>query len=338
MHFAQSNRLLSVFRPQVIDSQPCNRCKPRAAQRILLLVKTAIALLVMALLLHHIHPEEIYRALLIARQNCIAAAFLLLFLNIYLQYARWSLLLHSQGQRDRRQALRSLLVGFTLGFITPGRIGEYGRGLFVDSVDRSSAVGLVVLDKLYGLLVITLLGASAVISILSPWPAGWTLLLNALLISAALCILVLLLHPQSWSRWSKGFAGLGRHSRWQGLSRAFRQFTAAQARGVLLLSLLHALVYLSQFVLLLRAFSDLAIFTAYRIAAATLFSKSMLPIAIGDLGIRESAAVFFCRNYNIEPAAAFNASVFLFLINLLVPALTGLAILLQSRVGVTSNE
>ena len=41
------------------------------------------------------------------------------------------------GKRHLRQSLRSLFGGFALGLITPGRLGELGRCVFVREDERA---------------------------------------------------------------------------------------------------------------------------------------------------------------------------------------------------------
>lgn len=66
--------------------------------------------------------------------------------------------------------------------------------------------------------------------------------------------------------------------------------------------------------------------------------KSMLPISIGDLGIRESAAVFFLGKIGLAESTAFNASILLFLINLVIPSMIGLVLVLKYRLIFVKNS
>jgi uncharacterized membrane protein YbhN (UPF0104 family) len=64
--------------------------------------------------------------------------------------------------------------------------------------------------------------------------------------------------------------------------------------------------------------------------ALVFFAKSAIPqVTLGDLGVREGAAVFFLAAYGVGPAAALDASLALFGLNLLLPALVGAPFLLQ---------
>ena len=69
----------------------------------------------------------------------------------------------------------------------------------------------------------------------------------------------------------------------------------------------------------------------YLAVASAFLAKTLLPVSFGDLGVRESAAIYFFAQFGISRAAAFNASFLLFLINLLIPSLAGLLIILFNR-------
>jgi uncharacterized membrane protein YbhN (UPF0104 family) len=57
----------------------------------------------------------------------------LLILRAY----KWHRLMAAAGKRRLRQSLRSLFGGFALGLITPGRLGELGRCVFVREDERA---------------------------------------------------------------------------------------------------------------------------------------------------------------------------------------------------------
>jgi uncharacterized membrane protein YbhN (UPF0104 family) len=63
-----------------------------------------------------------------------------------------------------------------------------------------------------------------------------------------------------------------------------------------------------------------------------IFVKTAIPhISLGELGIREGASVFFLTSFGELPSVAFNASIFLFFINIMLPALVGLLLLIRKN-------
>jgi hypothetical protein len=97
----------------------------------------------------------------------------------------------------------------------------------------------------------------------------------------------------------------------------------------MIFAFLHVITYLSQLVLLINAFSPIKFINGFIASAAIMMTKSLLPISIGDLGIRESIAIFYFNQFDISQAGAFNASMLLFAINLLIPSITGMFLILS---------
>ena len=100
-----------------------------------------------------------------------------------------------------------------------------------------------------------------------------------------------------------------------------------------LVSLLFYFCFLIQYALLVSAFSNHTNFADYIWAGnLMMFAKTIIPpVSLGELGIREGASVFFITQFGESASAGFNASIFLFIINLLIPSLIGLILLLKKN-------
>jgi len=111
-----------------------------------------------------------------------------------------------------------------------------------------------------------------------------------------------------------------------------QSFTARQWLTILALSLAFVLTFSAQLVILVGGFQPVS--AAYGMAAGfmTFFAQSLLPVSIGDLGIRESAAAYFFGKVGIAPHAAFDAALLLFAINMLMPSVAGLVLLWRNKV------
>jgi hypothetical protein len=99
------------------------------------------------------------------------------------------------------------------------------------------------------------------------------------------------------------------------------------------ISILFHSCYIIQYTILVAAFSGNYNFINYLWAGnLMMFSKSLIPpIFISDIGIREGASIFFLNQFGESASVAFNASIFLFLINVLLPALSGLILLIKKN-------
>ena len=84
----------------------------------------------------------------------------------------------------------------------------------------------------------------------------------------------------------------------------------------------HCVLILQMFCLI-NGFSKISLVHAFIGTSAMMFVKSLLPISIGDLGIREAGSIYFFSTYGISQAAALNASLLLFLINIFIPSILG---------------
>jgi uncharacterized membrane protein YbhN (UPF0104 family) len=92
----------------------------------------------------------------------------------------------------------------------------------------------------------------------------------------------------------------------------------------------YIVIFLQMF-LLLNAFSPVQPGDAFLGFAAMMFLKSLVPISLGDLGIREAGSVYFYALRGIASATALNAALLLFAINILLPSLIGLLFMPRSR-------
>ncbi len=128
-------------------------------KKVLFAIKVCIALLILFVLVKKISISEIYNALQSAAWPYVLFALLLLPVNIFLQYKRWQLLVRLDNVQSRNgEIFLSLLAGMTLGFITPGRVGEYGRCFFIKQGCWPRLLGFIVVEKFISIFFIYLLG------------------------------------------------------------------------------------------------------------------------------------------------------------------------------------
>lgn len=209
--------------------------------------------------------------------------------GIGVQWLKWQLLLrHQIPEANGRDALYSLLGGAALGLVTPSRLGELGRGVFLGR-SRTRAALLTAVDKLSSAAVTLGLGAAAA-WILWPHLRGFLLLL--------LCILGALLY-WGWCR---------------------RQASGPVAWGAIAgLSVSFNLVFMAQFFYLVSA--SVAADSAVVLAVPVVFAlKTLLPLGFLDLGVREAAAILVFSSLGLEPQPAFVASLLIFACNVCLPA------------------
>lgn len=258
-------------------------------------------------------------------------AVVLLPLNFFLQYHKWKLICdYSYPAQKPFAVFASVLTGIATGLLTPGRLGEYpGRAFTIKGVKLSEVTAGAAIDKLNSLLVILIVGSfSAVIFLHQYYLVDTNLILSLmfLLTGVYLLLLYLMLTPEFW----RGFLG-NQIAKFKFIEKHFINFHSIGLfnRSVFgknfALSVLNYLVFSAQFLLLVFSYNgDFDLPGALMASSLVFFTKSMIPgITIGEIGVRESAAIFFLGFIGVNAEAAFKASVLLYLLNILLPSIPG---------------
>ncbi len=314
------------------------RARARLSRRhVVFFAKLLVALLVMTVLIQRIQPPRIWATLRSARMECLGAALALSVLNIYLQFYKWRYLVRLiKPEVSLTELLASLFAGFTLGFITPGRVGEFGRVVFIKDRPWVTLLGLALLDKLYAAAILYLGGTASLLLLLLSH-LRQPLVLWPLVLCAATVLFLLyyfVLHPEAMRTLLYGInITLPFRDKIKQLIATFDHFGRKQALVLLGLCALFYMVYIGQFYILVLAFEPARVLPAAQAATATLFVKSLVPISLGDLGVRERAAVELFSYVDVQDTTAFNASLLLFAINVLFPSLVGLVFILRERLA-----
>lgn len=311
---------------------------------ILITIKIVIALIVMTVVVRTVDFTDIHTAFKNPKNpHFIFLAVILVLPNLLIQWIRWHFLLRL-AQPDVRplESVSSLFGGIVVGFITPGRIGEMGRSLFLDQIDRLQALGLVFIDKLYSFMMIFIGGFWGLFFFLSSISSYAAFIVAPLCIVAVILsvgISLMLLHP----RWLRSLLYnltliLPYRDKMKRFISCLDLFKERQAKPFLILSFSLYCIFILQFCLYAFAFQGVPLNVALTATTSTFFAKTMIPISLADLGIREGAAVFFFHQYGVDKVTAFNSSILLFASNVLLPSLIGLSFLPRLRVFSPSSD
>ncbi|MFN3595677.1 MAG: lysylphosphatidylglycerol synthase transmembrane domain-containing protein [Rubricoccaceae bacterium] len=302
----------------------------------LFLLKLGLAGLALGLLVRTTSPEALRSVLLHAHPGWALAALALLPLNVTLEAYRWHrLVARVAPETSFGASLRAVVGGYPMGLLTPARVGDYvGRALYLRTVSPGVSAALTFAERMATLACCLVFGLVALVPFAAEhlpraplWPA-----LAGLSAAATAALLAGLLYPQA-AQAALSLALPFRRARRTLV--VFRRFATADTAVLLALSAVRYAVFTAQFVLLVRALApEAAWLPATTAVALVFFVKSAVPqVTLGDLGIRESAAVFFLSAYGVAEAAALHASLGVFVINLLLPALAGVPLMLHLRLG-----
>jgi uncharacterized membrane protein YbhN (UPF0104 family) len=283
--------------------------------------------------------SEILAALRNANITLILITALLAFLNIYLQFLKWKITCgYILNEKNNKRILLSLFYGFSGGVFTPARIGEYfGRAAaFKDKSFIKVAVATFI-DKIFPLMTVAAFGALASILFIhyyyhvSVYLTGALFILTFVLFYAAY---IISMDPRFWN--SVLFNRISKSPRikkiFDNLS-ILKELDRFYTTQMVFISIAFYICFILQYALLTAAFSGHYNFIHYIWAGnLVMFATTIIPpVSLGDLGIREGASTFFLHIFGEVQSVGFNSSIFLFLINILIPSVIGLFLLLKKN-------
>ena len=298
-------------------------------KKILWILKFLIGVLLIVLIYSHIgQKKSVIEAFTSANPVYVLLGFLLLMPNLYMQFLKWRYLLngHFEGINDAL-VIKSLLFGATLGFVTPGNLGELGRGLYFKEHNKFVVTGLNILDKIFGMLIFITIGLfsfNIIIEVKHFFSREFILMIHIVSIILMVIIWILIIHPSFSNNIMTRIAR--KFSPGSKISLIFSGLKTVSFSRTVILILLNSVwvfIILLQYHFIINAFTPVPLKVSLLAISATLFTKILLPISLGDLGVREGAAVFYFSLFFVPSSAAFYTSLLLFLINFCFPALMG---------------
>ena len=295
------------------------------------LLRLGVTALALVLVFRQVQLDQVLAQLRILPASILGLCLLLLVPNIGFQYLKWRTLLRSlPSPPPAREILRSTLLGMLGGLLTPGRVGEHARVLVFRGVSRSRLAGLSLLDRLVSSLVTV--GAGALCLWLMPRTAFPALFSTGVMIYGGasllghMAVLALLLQPSRVLAWLERWNWLNRQPRWHQVREGLGALDGSRRLALLGWAVAFWLCFILQFSLLVGGlgFSHPLVPAA---AGSTFFLSALFPFSLGDLGLRELFSGALYASLGADPVIAISASLVLFSINALLPALLALPLL-----------
>ena len=209
--------------------------------------------------------------------------------------------------------------------MTPARVGELGRVLFLEGPDRLKGVGTVIVDKLFDLLGILLL------SLVGAWcflgRSVFLMLLSLVIVGIATLLISKKFKQNVEPLFNKRKFG----KKIIDIISAFEAVSINVLLNCMVLTLIMFMIVLFQCYMLLLTFYKLPLpFNVVFFAFPLVILSNILPITIGGLGVREYVAVFCLSFFDIPAEVSFTATFYLFIINVFIPSVFGYFIILRT--------
>ncbi|MFH1007664.1 MAG: lysylphosphatidylglycerol synthase transmembrane domain-containing protein [Candidatus Latescibacterota bacterium] len=281
-------------------------------------LKVGLTLVVLIVLFSKVDTQEMVRAFGTVHWPFLVGALVLVGPNLGLQWYRWRYLVRLvKPHVATGEIVRSSLAGLSLGLVTPGRIGEAGKIFYVQDVRRRALAGMLVGERAYTAVTNIGLGGIAFAVFIG---AYWWIVFSLL----ALALLSLAWTPEAGVRLLKRLLSkLPLGGKLTPVLDGLSHLNGEKGRKLLFLSVLLFGIHWTQFYLLISAFGHIGMREALWAIPAIVFVRSIFPFTLGDLGIREAAAVFVLGRFGIASAVAVDAALLLFGMNVLLPGLLG---------------
>ena len=277
---------------------------------------------------------DIDQILLILKKNflVIGVVVIMMFLNWFLEALKWRFLILKIEKVSIKRSVRAIFSGITVSAFTPNRVGEYGGRVFcLEKADRIQAVLITVIGSMAQLVTTIVFGSIGILllpnlmpefdAILSQFVFAYPImlfmivLLNVLLVS-------LFLNASVFSVVLSKFKFLKKYSKY---NEVFSFYNSQELLEVLIYSVARYLVFTAQFLILLQVFDvQIGYIDAMILITTMLLVISIIPtIAITEIGIRGSVALFLFGLVSVNAIGILSATFVMWVINLLLPALIG---------------
>jgi hypothetical protein len=273
--------------------------------------------------LEHWWPEDTWPYLLFA--------LLLVPVNLGIEARKWQRLAGSALPLTYAESVKSLLGGIAFSMITPNRIGEYpGRILFLARKNSTRLISVSVLGGCTQLLAVLIFGALGLIYYNVHFPGLWP---AVLLVGSLLITLLVWLFYWRFERWAPYLERLKWLRKFRMYGQMMGRFTTRQQTEILWLALLRFMVFTLQYYLMLRWMGIMIpLADGFFLGSLFFWAMAVIPsIALAELGIRGEVSLFLFHTFTANKLGILTATIGLWGVNLVIPALIGSILLLRLK-------
>ena len=244
-----------------------------------------------------------------------------------LEAVKWRKALSPFTKVSFLRSWRSVWYGVVAGQLTPNRIGEpVGRIVLIDEVVRGKATAAAIWCSFTQQIATVLFGLLSIIwwidvKQLSVLPSGIPLwIIISIILMWLGFMLYLIFDGKRIAHWFEGFGWIRNLLHGEKLDFSF---SVSVILFVQTISILRYLVFSTQYVLLLRFFGVNASTTdLFAIVGLTYLFSSIIPsFSASEVGIKASFAIWFAGMISSNAVGVTAASLFLWMLNLALPAL-----------------
>jgi|SRR5690554_4063185 len=302
----------SIWNPFKLSKKP-TFWNSNISKRILFFLKIILTIVILWFIFKRIDFQEVFRAALEIRSLIIVILLVITLLKFIIQLKNWEqcLKITAEYNPPRYEVLKSHFIGYALRFLIPGGHATFAKVYYVSNKKKVTLFSIGI--------------ERFMLTWTNLWFAAWAGLfyfsqVSFMLRLAALVLITLIPLVVYWS------SRILKKAAWKAYFSQFIKLvpiiTGRQAFFLLLTVM--------QYYLIISQFQEIGIFSVL-VSVPLILIANLIPITYAGLGLRESFAIHLFRTYSIEPAIAVTASLVIFVINSVLPALVGALFLLTAK-------
>ena len=262
----------------------------------------------------------------------VTVVILMMFLNWFLESLKWRFLISKIEKVSIKRSIRAIFSGITVSAFTPNRVGEYGGRVFcLEKADRIKGVLITVIGSMAQLVTTIVFGSIGILLLPNLMPEFDSLLSNIVFAYPIMLFLLILLNVLlvtlflNASVFSVVLSKIKFLRKFKKYNEVFSFYNSSELLEILLYSVGRYIVFTTQFFILLQVFDvQIGYVEAMILITTMLLVISIIPtIAITEIGIRGSVALFLFGLVSVNAIGILSATFVMWVINLLLPALIG---------------
>jgi hypothetical protein len=246
--------------------------------------------------------------------------FLLMLLNWSLESYKWKYLLNSVEDINFFQAVKGVLSGLAIGFITPNRVGEFaGKIAYLKSENRANGAVMSFVGSSAQLLVTIQAGLIAIA--VSKYGSIVDVFVTPITLVMLVVISLIWFKSNLFLKWISRFSWL---KKWNKHADQLADVSENKMTTVYLISLVRYMVFPLQYFILFKMLDTTIGFSeCLSMTATSYFLLAIVPTyAIAEIGARGSMNLLAFSELN-APFAVLSVTFLIWMINLIIPALIG---------------
>ena len=319
-----------------------SNAKPKFLSEKHLLIIKWIFVLILGVILYRIfqQKQQKFSDLLIEFSKIFSAknifklivVFTFIIVNWACEAKKWQILTNKFEKLTFTDAFQSVLVGLTLGFITPANLGDFaGRTMNLQKKNRPEGIGSILLGNGIQFYVTLIFGIVAYLSI---WKNNLTIFDQIIFGLLIFCFFLGIFVYHNRTRISFFFNRFISLKSYKNYLEALTLFEDKVFTKVFMWTSFRFMTYSLQFVIMLQIFQiDVEFIDLWAISCLVLLFKTLIPPInfLSDLGIRQISALHFFNFYPVNISSVITATFALWIINILLPVFVGSILFLRIK-------